>query len=125
MVAVLLVGVVLNYVIPDDVFVVIASIATFATIWVWLMILLSQFAMRKKMSPEEISQLKFPVPMWPVAPILAIAFMVFVFGVLGYFESTRIALYVGIVWLVLLAIAYALWVKKPTKEAEVVLQNES
>ncbi len=59
MVAVLLVGVVLNYVIPDDVFVVIASIATFATIWVWLMILLSQFAMRKKMSPEEISQLKF------------------------------------------------------------------
>lgn len=125
MVAVLLVGVVLNYVIPDDVFVVIASIATFATIWVWLMILLSQFAMRKKMSPEEISQLKFPVPMWPVAPILAIAFMVFVFGVLGYFESTRIALYVGVVWLVLLTIAYALWVKKPAKEAEVVLQNES
>ncbi|MBV2190443.1 amino acid permease [Providencia rettgeri] len=125
MVAVLLVGVVLNYVIPDDVFVVIASIATFATIWVWLMILLSQFAMRKKMSPEEISQLKFPVPMWPVAPLLAIAFMVFIFGVLGYFESTRIALYVGIVWLILLTIAYTLWVKKPAKEAEIVLQNES
>ncbi len=55
MVAVLLVGVVLNYVIPDDVFVVIASIATFATIWVWLMILLSQFAMRKKCHQKKLA----------------------------------------------------------------------
>ncbi|MEQ5184304.1 amino acid permease [Providencia alcalifaciens] len=113
MVLVLFIGVVLNYVIPEDVFLVIASIATFATIWVWLMILLAQFAMRRKMTPEQVQQLKFPVPMWPVAPILAIAFMVFIFGVLGYFESTRIALYVGIGWLLLLTIAYAVWVKKP------------
>lgn len=113
MVLVLFIGVVLNYLIPEDVFLVIASIATFATIWVWLMILLAQFAMRRKMTPEQVQQLKFPVPMWPVAPILAIAFMVFIFGVLGYFESTRIALYVGIGWLLLLTIAYAVWVKKP------------
>ncbi|QLR03664.1 amino acid permease [Providencia rettgeri] len=124
MVLVLFIGVVLNYVIPEDVFLVIASIATFATIWVWLMILLAQFAMRRKMTPEQVQQLKFPVPMWPVAPILAIAFMVFIFGVLGYFESTRIALYVGIGWLLLLTIAYALLVKKsgtvkkPEKTAE-------
>ncbi len=113
MVLVLFIGVVLNYLIPEDVFLVIASIATFATIWVWFMILLAQFAMRRKMTPEQVQQLKFPVPMWPVAPILAIAFMVFIFGVLGYFESTRIALYVGIGWLLLLTIAYAVWVKKP------------
>ncbi|WPA90993.1 amino acid permease [Providencia zhijiangensis] len=118
MVLVLFIGVVLNYVIPEDVFLVIASIATFATIWVWLMILLAQFAMRRKMTPEQVQQLKFPVPMWPVAPILAIAFMVFIFGVLGYFESTRIALYVGIGWLLLLTIAYAVWVKKPEKPTD-------
>lgn len=125
MVAVLLIGVVLNYLIPESVFLVIASIATFATIWVWLMILLSQFAMRKKMTPEEVKQIKFPVPMWPVAPIIAIVFMLFIFGVLGYFEDTRIALYVGIIWLVLLSIAYTLWVKKPVKQTEVLVQNES
>ena len=118
MVLVLFIGVVLNYVIPEDVFLVIASIATFATIWVWLMILLAQFAMRRKMTPEQVQQLKFPVPMWPVAPILAITFMVFIFGVLGYFESTRIALYVGIGWLLLLTIAYAVWVKKPEKPTD-------
>lgn len=110
---VLLIGVVLNYLIPEKVFLVIASIATFATIWVWLMILVSQVAMRKQMTPEQVAALKFPVPLWPVGPLLAIIFMLFIFVVLGYFEDTRIALYVGIAWLVILAAAYALWVKKP------------
>ena len=63
--AALLIGVVLNYLIPKDVFLLIASIATFATVWVWLMILLSQFNMRRKMDPREAAQLKFPVPLWP------------------------------------------------------------
>ena len=40
--ATLLVGVVLNYLIPENVFLLIASIATFATVWVWLMILFTQ-----------------------------------------------------------------------------------
>ncbi len=43
----LLLGVVLNYLIPKNVFLIIASIATFATVWVWLMILISQVAMRR------------------------------------------------------------------------------
>ncbi|OKP03876.1 amino acid permease [Xenorhabdus eapokensis] len=111
---ILLVGVLLNYLLPEKVFVIIASIATFATVWVWLMILLSQYVMRRKMPAEEVRQLKFPVPFWPVAPTLAIAFMAFVIAVLGYFPNTRIALYVGIVWIVLLTISYYLWVKKPS-----------
>jgi len=107
----LLCGVVLNYLIPEDVFLLIASIATFATVWVWLMILVTQIAMRRSMSAEEVAQLKFPVPFWPVAPLVATAFMLFVFGVLGYFPDTRPALVVGAVWIVLLVIAYRLWVK--------------
>ncbi|CDG20833.1 Proline-specific permease ProY [Xenorhabdus poinarii G6] len=109
---ILLVGVVLNYLLPGKVFGIIASIATFATVWVWLMILLSQYMMRRKMSPEEAKQLKFPIPFWPIAPILTIAFMAFVIAVLGYFPNTRIALYVGIVWIVLLTMSYYVWVKK-------------
>ncbi|AOM39372.1 amino acid permease [Xenorhabdus hominickii] len=109
---ILLVGVVLNYLLPEKIFVIIASIATFATVWVWLMILLSQYMMRRKMTAEEVKQLKFPVPLWPVAPIVAIAFMAFVIAVLGYFPSTRLALYVGVVWIALLTISYYLWVKK-------------
>jgi len=108
--AALLLGVVLNYLIPESVFMLIASIATFATVWVWLMILLSQVAMRRKMSAEEVAALKFPVPFWPAGPIAAIVFMLFVFGVLGYFPGTQAALAVGVAWIALLCVAYRLWV---------------
>ena len=109
--ATLLGGVVLNYLIPENIFLVIASIATFATVWVWLMILVTQVAMRRSMTRAEVAELKFPVPFWPYAPIAAIAFMVFIFGVLGYFPETQAALMVGAVWIGLLVVAYLLWVK--------------
>ncbi|GFM80760.1 permease [Pseudomonas cichorii] len=107
----LLAGVLLNYLIPKDVFLLIASLATFATVWVWLMILLTQVAMRRSMNPEEVAQLKFPVPFWPYGPAAAIVFMLFIFGVLGYFPNNRAALIVGAIWIVLLVIAYYLWIK--------------
>lgn len=40
------------------------------------------------------------------------AFMAFVIGLLGYFEESRIALYVGLVWIALLTVAYWLWRRK-------------
>ena len=115
--AALLCGVVLNYLIPENVFLVIASIATFATVWVWLMILFTQVAMRRSMTKEQVAELKFPVPFWPYAPAAAIVFMLFVFGVLGYFPDTQAALLVSAVWIVLLVVAYLLWVKPSAGQA--------
>ncbi|MEV5536519.1 amino acid permease [Saccharopolyspora shandongensis] len=102
----LLIGVVLNYVVPEDIFTIIASIATFATVWVWLMIMLAHFQARRKMSPAEASALKFPSPLWPYAQIAAIAFLVFVFVLLAFSADTRVALVVGAVWLAALTIFY-------------------
>ncbi|WP_409318230.1 amino acid permease [Pseudomonas sp. KCJK9016] len=113
----LLLGVLLNYLIPENVFLLIASIATFATVWVWLMILFTQVAMRRSMTAEQVAQLKFPVPFWPYAPMAAIAFMLFVFGVLGYFPDTQAALIVGVVWIGLLVLAYLTWVKPAAGQA--------
>jgi histidine transporter len=109
--AALLVGVLLNYLISDRIFEIIAAIATFATIWVWLMILVAQVASRRKMTADEQAALKFPVPLWPYGPIAAIVFMVFIFGVLGWFPDTRVAIVVGVVWLALLAVGYRIWVR--------------
>ncbi|MGF6892761.1 histidine transporter [Nocardia sp. GAS34] len=109
--AALLVGVLLNYLIPDRIFEIIAAIATFATIWVWLMILVAQVASRRKMTAEQQAALKFPVPLWPYGPIAAIVFMVFIFGVLAWFPDTRVAIVVGVAWLALLAVGYRIWVR--------------
>lgn len=107
----LLGGVLLNALMPESVFLIISSIATFATVWVWLMILLTHVKARRKMTPEETAALKFPAPFWPYGQIAAIVFMVGVVVLLGFYDGTRTALVVGVVWLALLAGVYALWVR--------------
>ncbi|WP_240979243.1 amino acid permease [Streptomyces sp. HNM0574] len=111
MMTALLLGVVLNYLMPERVFLIISSIATFATVWVWLMILLTHFKARRNLSSEEAAALKYPAPFWPYGQIITIAFMVGVFVVLGIYESTRVALVVGAVWLALLSAVYFLWLR--------------
>lgn len=117
--AALLLGVLLNYLIPEDVFLLIASIATFATVWVWLMILVTQVTMRRRMSREQAAALEFPVPFWPWGPALAIVFMLFIFGVLGYFPNTQAALLVGVAWVVFLVLSYLLWCKPRSGQGQV------
>ena len=111
MASVLLIGVVLNYLIPENIFLIIASIATFATVWVWLMILFSQMGMRRKLSKEEIKALDFPVVGWPYAPAFAAIFLIFVLAIIAYFPDSRPAIYVGGIWLLLLWIVYYVKVK--------------
>ncbi|MBI0003020.1 amino acid permease [Bartonella sp. M0177] len=106
MFCVLVIGVVLNYFVHDKLFFLIAAMATFATVFVWLMILLSQVCMRLKMSKAEQKNLRYQIPFWPVGPIIAILFMIFIIVLLGFFEDTAPALVVGIIWIVLLAICY-------------------
>lgn len=102
---------ILNVVIPEDVFLVIASIATFATVWVWLMILLSHIAMRREIERKNRPESAFEVSFWPVASWAATVGILFVIVLLGWFPDTRVALIVGVVWLVLLGVGYLLFVK--------------
>ena len=111
MTGVLLVGVVLNATIPEDVFLLIASIATFATVWVWIMILASHVAMKREISCKILAPSAFPVPLWPLASILTSVFMLGIIVLLGIYPDTRVALYVGVVWLVLLTLAFRMWVR--------------
>ena len=62
MLAALLIGVLLHRLYPEGLFFIVAAMATFATVWVWLMILLSHWCMRRKMLKEEVRGLEFPVP---------------------------------------------------------------
>ncbi len=112
MVCALLVGVVINAVVPEKAFLLIASIATFATVWVWLMILLSHVLMKREIAREKKLPSEFPVPFWPLASYLTIGFIVFVIVVLGVLPDTRPALIVGAVWLVILVAAYFGLIKK-------------
>ena len=63
--AVLLITVVLNYVMPEAVFVMITSISTFCFIFIWAMMVICHLKYRKK-NPELAAQSKFKMPLFPV-----------------------------------------------------------
>ena len=100
---------------PENVFLVIASLATFATVWVWIMILLSQIAFRRRLPPEEVKALKFKVPGGVTTTAVGLIFLVFIIALIGYHPDTRISLYVGFAWILLLL---AGWVFKRRRERQ-------
>ena len=106
MIIVLILGVVLNVILPERVFEIVASLATFATVYVWLMILLAQVASRRQMSAQEVADLKFPVPFYPFGQYFAIIFIAFTFGIMVWYDNYHLALSVGVGFLVVMTILY-------------------
>ena len=102
----LLIGVVLNYFVPEKVFVWVTSISTFGAIWTWSMILLSQLKFRKNLSAEKRKTLKFAAPLWPIGSYLSLAFLAMVVVLMAFSPDTRIALYIGPLWLLFLVGMY-------------------
>ena len=108
LIGILVIGVVLNAALPDRVFTLVAALATFATDFVWLMILLAHVASRRGMSKEEQRNLGFPVPLWPYGQYFAIAFIVFTFGIMIAEPQYWTALAAGVIFFAAMSIIYAI-----------------
>ncbi|MGX1982932.1 amino acid/polyamine/organocation transporter (APC superfamily) [Thermolongibacillus altinsuensis] len=102
----LLIGVCMNYVVPEKVFTWVTSIATFGAVWTWAIILLSQIRFRKRLSAEQQKRLKYKMPLFPYSSYVALAFLIGVVGLMAYFPDTRIALIVGPIWYAILIAFY-------------------
>ncbi len=103
--AILLVGVLLNYLLPDEVFTLVTSIATICFLWVWGVIIVAHMRYRKTM-PENARNNPFKMPLAPFSNWVVLAFFVFVLILLGFAADTRVALFVTPVWFLLLIIGY-------------------
>ncbi|MNC55049.1 Proline-specific permease ProY [compost metagenome] len=121
----LLLGVLLNYLVPEKVFVWVTAIATFGAIWTWVMILLAQLKFRQGLSPSERAALKYRMWLYPVSSYLALAFLVLVVGLMAYFPDTRIALYVGPAFLVLLTVLFYAFKLQPTNLSQGAVRSAS
>jgi len=104
--AFLSIGVVLNYLIPAKVFTYVTSVATFGAIWVWAIIVLVQMRFRRSLSPQQCAELKYPMPHYPVANWAVLGFLAFVVVVMLFDPDTRVAMFVGPVWIALVVAAY-------------------
>jgi L-asparagine transporter-like permease len=94
-------GVVLNYLLPERVFAMMMSILAFNTVWTWMMVLIAHFSFRRRHGATG-----FALRAWPLSSIVCLAFLTFVLVMLGYSPDTRVALYVGAGWIVLLTLAW-------------------
>jgi AAT family amino acid transporter len=101
----LLLGVLLNYLVPERIFGMIMSILAFNTVWTWGTVLVAHWRFRRQQG----TVLPFRLRVWPASSVLALAFLAFVLVMLGYSADTRVALYVGVAWVALLTIAYRLF----------------
>jgi amino acid transporter, AAT family len=100
--ACLMVGVLLNYLVPERIFGMMMSILAFNTVWTWGMVLIAHWRFRR----QQTGALAFQLRWWPLSSVVCLAFLAFVLVMLGYSPDTRVALYVGVAWVLLLTLAY-------------------
>lgn len=100
--ACLLFGVLMNYLVPGRIFGMMMSILAFNTVWTWGMVLVAHWSFRRR----QVQPLGFRLRLWPLSSVLCLAFLLFVWVMLGWSPDTRVAIYVGVAWLALLTVAY-------------------
>ena len=105
--AALLFTVVLNYVMPESVFIMITSISTFCFIYIWAIIVVCHLKYRKQ-RPELAKQSTFKMPLYPFMNYLILAFFLFILVVLALQSDTRIALMFTPFWFILLWAFYSM-----------------
>ncbi|WP_411679709.1 amino acid permease [Clostridium thailandense] len=103
---VMLIGVVLNYVAPGKVFVIVASISNFGSIFTWLMIMYCHNGSRKNLTPEQIKKLKFPLIAYPFTSYIGTGFLILVLVIMCFNPDTLVAIIVGPIWLLALVGGY-------------------
>ncbi|MDB6042421.1 MAG: D-serine/D-alanine/glycine transporter [Gammaproteobacteria bacterium] len=113
--AVMLVGVVLNYMAPKEVFVWVTSIALIGTLWTWAIIMVSHRNYRRAVQAGRVRAASYRMPGAPYANWLVVAFIVIVSGMLWLQDDTRVALYIAPFWFGLLWLGYSQVKSQPAR----------
>ena len=106
----MLVGVAVNYMVPEKAFAYVTSVATIGTLWTWGVIMIAHRNYRRAVAAGTTGASPFRMPGAPYANWLVIVFLLAVTCMLGRKDDTRVALYVAPVWFALLGLGY-LWSK--------------
>ena len=106
--ALMLIGVGLNYVVPEEVFVWVTSVALVGSLWTWGMIVYAHLKYREAVAAGRITSRGFRMPGAPIANWAVIGFLVLIAIFLGIDPDTWVALYVAPIWFALLALGYRL-----------------
>jgi len=104
--ALMLVGVFLNYAVPDKVFIWVTSVSLIGTLWTWSIIMLAHRNYRRAVAEGRAAAVSYRMPGAPVANWIVMIFLAVVAVMLALDPATRVALYVAPIWFGLVAFAY-------------------
>lgn len=107
---VIFISVILNYVIPSEVFTLVSSIATTCFLFIWGILVYTHLKYRKSMLGKK--EHTFKMPFYPYSNFLVFAYMIFICLVLFLGKDTRIALLLTPVWFIGLLIIYRMKYEK-------------
>jgi AAT family amino acid transporter len=110
------IGVWINYVDPEGAFKYITAFATVAGVWTWSMILISHIRYRAAVRAGRAAEAWFKAPGAPWTSWFALAFLGLVFVLIGLDEDARIALYGAPVWFAVLGAGF-LYLRRRNPEA--------
>ncbi len=105
---IMLIGVALNYMVPERVFIYVTSISLVGSLWTWAMIVIAHLGYRKAVAIGETRPVAYRMPFSPYTNWFVVAFLILVAILLGLDEGTRVALYVAPIWFTILGIGYQL-----------------
>ena len=107
---VIFISVILNYVMPSEVFTLVSSIATTCFLFIWGILVYTHLKYRKSMLGKKGHT--FKMPFYPYSNFLVFAYMIFICLVLFLGKDTRIALLLTPVWSIGLLIIYRMKYEK-------------
>lgn len=110
--ACMLIGVILNYLVPEEVFTYVMSVVTVGAVWTWGIIVWSHLNYRRAVKNGLAKPVAFRLPGAPYANGYVFLFLLFVILFLGVEAETRVAWYVAPVWFGLLTISYRITQKR-------------
>ncbi len=107
----------MQYIVPEGVFVMITSVATFCFLYIWATITICHMKFVKA-RPDLAAKSKFKMPLFPYLNYLVLAFFAFVLVTLAFNPATRVALLVTPVWFVILLAIYQVRKQNEGRELE-------
>lgn len=110
----------LQYVLPEAIFVLISSIATFCFLYIWSVLVICHMRYRKR-RPDLAAVSVYKMPLFPILNYLVLAFFAFVIVTLALNPTTRVALFVTPIWFILLLLIYHL---RTVNDSHAVVDNE-
>ncbi len=116
-------GVILFKIFPEKAFHLICNICCITGIVIWGIILITQIGFRKKLTPEQVANLKYKSFLFPYANYVCLLFLGFVIFLCALNEEFKVAVFVVPVWFLILFISY--FIQKAVKsKKEKIIKSE-